>query len=100
MRLHLESGLTVAEASRSLGLDQKSLYRKKEDVLKRLRSALEAEGIGPEAARELSRTSTGTRPSLQDVVQLRKKPGRVRLKGMTRPPAGKVSRETRVGKRA
>lgn len=56
MRLHLESGLTVAEASRSLGLDQKSLYRRKEDILKCLRSALEAEGIGAEAARELLST--------------------------------------------
>ena len=56
MRLHLESGLTVAEASRSLGLDQKALYRRKEDVLKSLRSALEAEGIGSEAARELLST--------------------------------------------
>jgi RNA polymerase sigma factor (sigma-70 family) len=56
LRLHLESGLTVAEAARSLGLDQKALYRKKEDVLKRLRAALEAEGIGSEAARELLST--------------------------------------------
>jgi hypothetical protein len=56
MRLHLESGLTVAEASRSLGLDQKSLYRKKEDILKGLRSALEAAAIGSEAARELLTT--------------------------------------------
>jgi RNA polymerase sigma factor (sigma-70 family) len=70
MRLHLESGLTVAEASRSLGLDQKSLYRKKDDVLKRLRSALEAEGIGSEAARELlSSLDWDAAFGLQDVVQ-------------------------------
>ena len=70
MRLHLESGLTVAEASRSLGLDQKSLYRKKDDVLKRLRSALEAEGIGSEAARELLSTLDWDAAfGLQDVVQ-------------------------------
>jgi RNA polymerase sigma factor for flagellar operon FliA len=56
LRLHLESGLTVADVARSLGLDQKALYRKKEDVLKRLRAALEAEGIGSEAARELLST--------------------------------------------
>jgi RNA polymerase sigma factor (sigma-70 family) len=53
MRLHLESGLTVAQASRSLGLDQKALYRKKEDILKHLRTALETAGIDAEAAREL-----------------------------------------------
>jgi len=69
MRLHLESGLTVAEASRSLGLDQKSLYRKKEDVLKGLRAALEAEGIGPEAARELLSTLDWDAAfGIQDVV--------------------------------
>jgi RNA polymerase sigma factor (sigma-70 family) len=53
LRLHLESGFTVAEASRSLGLDQKALYRKKEDLLKRLRVQLEAEGIGAHDAHEL-----------------------------------------------
>jgi RNA polymerase sigma factor for flagellar operon FliA len=56
LRLHLESGLTVADVARSLGLDQKALYRKKEDLLKRLKSDLEAEGIGSEAARELLST--------------------------------------------
>jgi len=56
LRLHLESGLTVAEVARSLGLEQKGLYRKKEDVLKHLRSDLEAEGIGSEDARELLST--------------------------------------------
>jgi len=46
LRLHLESGFTVAQASRTLGIEQKSLYRRKEDILKRLRNALEGEGIG------------------------------------------------------
>lgn len=53
MRLHLESGFTVAEAARSLGLDQKALYRRRESLLKRLRTELAGEGIGTEAAREL-----------------------------------------------
>ena len=76
MRLHLESGLTVAEASRSLGLDQKSLYRKKEDVLKRLRSALEAAGIGSEAARELLSTLDWDAAfSVEDVVQASEQAG-------------------------
>jgi RNA polymerase sigma factor (sigma-70 family) len=53
LRLHLESGLTVAEVSRALGQDQKALYRKREEVLKRLRAELEAEGIGAHDAHEL-----------------------------------------------
>jgi RNA polymerase sigma factor (sigma-70 family) len=56
LRLHLESGFTVAEAARSLGLEQKPLYRRKEDVLKRLRADLESAGIGPDAAHELLTT--------------------------------------------
>jgi len=70
MRLHLESGFTVAEASRSLGLDQKALYRKKENILKQLRTALEAEGIDAEAARELLSTLDWDAAfKLEDVVQ-------------------------------
>jgi RNA polymerase sigma factor (sigma-70 family) len=53
LRLHLESGFTVAEAARSLGLDQKALYRRRESILKHLRSDLEAEGIGSADAHEL-----------------------------------------------
>jgi RNA polymerase sigma factor for flagellar operon FliA len=56
MRLHLESGLTVAEVSRPLGFEQKALYRRKEDVLKKLRADLEAEGIGAHDASELLAT--------------------------------------------
>jgi RNA polymerase sigma factor (sigma-70 family) len=53
VRLHFQSGLTVAEAARHQGADQKALYRKKEDILKRLRADLEAEGIGKEEAQVL-----------------------------------------------
>jgi RNA polymerase sigma factor for flagellar operon FliA len=53
LRMHVESGLTVAQVARSLGLEQKSLYRKKEELLKRLRVDLEAEGIGSPDAQEL-----------------------------------------------
>ena len=53
LRLHFESGFTVAEAARSLGLEQRALYRTKELALGRLRSALEAEGIGSADAHEL-----------------------------------------------
>ena len=53
LRLHFQSGLTVAEAARALGADQKALYRKKEDIGKRLHADLEAEGIGREEAQML-----------------------------------------------
>jgi RNA polymerase sigma factor (sigma-70 family) len=53
LRLHFQSGLTVADAARAQGADQKALYRKKEDILKRLRGDLEAEGIGLEEAQVL-----------------------------------------------
>ena len=53
LRLHVESGLSVAQVARSLGLEQKSLYRRKEDLLKRLRVDLEADGIGSPDVQEL-----------------------------------------------
>jgi RNA polymerase sigma factor (sigma-70 family) len=53
LRLHLESGFTVAQVSRTLGIEQKWLYRRKEEILKRLRTALEGEGIGAADAQEL-----------------------------------------------
>jgi RNA polymerase sigma factor (sigma-70 family) len=53
MRLHLEAGLTVAEVSRTMSLDQKALYRRKDEILKTLRADLEAEGIGRQEARDL-----------------------------------------------
>jgi RNA polymerase sigma factor (sigma-70 family) len=53
LRLHFESGFTVAEAARSLGLEQRALYRAKELALDRLRSALDAEGIGSADADDL-----------------------------------------------
>jgi RNA polymerase sigma factor for flagellar operon FliA len=53
LRLHLEFGFTVAQASRTLGIEQKGLYRRKEEILKRLRTALEDEGIGATDAQEL-----------------------------------------------
>jgi RNA polymerase sigma factor (sigma-70 family) len=56
LRLHVESGLTVAETARALGEPQKALYRKKEEILKRLRADLEAEGVLLHDARELLST--------------------------------------------
>ena len=53
LKLHLESAMTVAEASRALGVGQKSLYRRKDELLKCLRGALALEGIGEDEAHEL-----------------------------------------------
>lgn len=47
LRLHFEKGLTVAQAARHLGEDQKALYRKKEAFLKTVRAALKDKGLGP-----------------------------------------------------
>jgi RNA polymerase sigma factor (sigma-70 family) len=53
LRLHLDQGLTVAEASRCLDQEQKALYRRKERILKGLRAELERQGIGSRDAHEL-----------------------------------------------
>ncbi len=56
MRLHLDAGLTIAEVSRSLGADQKALYRKKQALLERLRADLEQDGIRADDAHDLLAT--------------------------------------------
>jgi RNA polymerase sigma factor for flagellar operon FliA len=56
LRLIFQSGFTVADAARSLGLDDKKSYRKREAVLELLRTELEREGIGREEAAELLET--------------------------------------------
>jgi RNA polymerase sigma factor for flagellar operon FliA len=53
LRLHVESGLGVAQVARALGEDQKALYRRRDALLKRLRADLEAEGIRASDAQEL-----------------------------------------------
>ena len=53
LRLHLVEGLSVAQVSRSLGFDQKVLYRRKESIFKAIRADLEREGIGAAEAGEL-----------------------------------------------
>lgn len=53
LRLHFESGLTLAEISRSLRVEQKPLYRRRDEILTGLRHDLEARGIAGEDAREL-----------------------------------------------
>lgn len=46
LRLHIESGLSVADVAKALGEEQKPLYRRRDALLKQLRLALEADGIG------------------------------------------------------
>jgi RNA polymerase sigma factor for flagellar operon FliA len=53
LRVHLVEGLTVAQVSRTLGIDLKALYRRNDALFRGLRAALESEGIGAEDAREL-----------------------------------------------
>jgi len=69
LRLHFEAGLTLAEVARSMGEEQKPLYRKRDALLKQLRAELEAEGIRDADAQELLSTSdwledAGPGPSL------------------------------------
>ena len=56
LRLHFEDGLSVADVARSLGEEQKALYRKRDALLKQLRADLELEGIRCGDAQELLST--------------------------------------------
>jgi transposase-like protein len=53
LRLHLESGLSLAGLAREWGADQKALYRRRDAIYAQLRKDLEAEGIRGEDAHEL-----------------------------------------------
>jgi RNA polymerase sigma factor (sigma-70 family) len=56
LRLHIEAGLSLADVARSLGEDQKALYRKRDALLKQLRSDLQADGIVDRDVQELLST--------------------------------------------
>jgi RNA polymerase sigma factor (sigma-70 family) len=56
LRLHFEDGLSVADVAKSLGEEQKALYRKRDALLKQLRADLELEGIRCGDAQELLST--------------------------------------------
>ena len=56
LRLHVESGLSVADVARALGEEQKALYRRRDGLYKQLRQDLETEGIGCGDASELLST--------------------------------------------
>jgi RNA polymerase sigma factor (sigma-70 family) len=53
VRFHFGAGLSVADASRMLGVPQRPLYRRMEVLLRQLRDALEREGIGAAAVEDL-----------------------------------------------
>ncbi|HXG59665.1 MAG TPA: sigma-70 family RNA polymerase sigma factor [Thermoanaerobaculia bacterium] len=53
LQLRFDSGMTVAEISRSLHCDQRALYRSMEKRLRELRERLERGGIAADDAREL-----------------------------------------------
>jgi RNA polymerase sigma factor (sigma-70 family) len=56
LRLHFDTGLKVADAARSLGEDQKALYRRRDACLKEMRLALGSSGIGEDDVHELLAT--------------------------------------------
>jgi RNA polymerase sigma factor for flagellar operon FliA len=56
LRLHVEAGLSMADVARTLGEDQKALYRRRDALYKQLRLDLEAEGIRCRDAHELLST--------------------------------------------
>ncbi len=75
LRLHVETGLSVADVARALGEEQKGLYRRRDALYKQLRLDLEAEGIDGADARELLSTldwelalTDGTASLLEEAV--------------------------------
>lgn len=56
LRLHIEGEMSLADVARSLGEQQKRLYRKRDALLEQLRATLEAEGICSGDVRDLLAT--------------------------------------------
>jgi RNA polymerase sigma factor (sigma-70 family) len=53
LRLHVESGLSLADVARALNEPQKPLYRRRDTLLRQLREDLEQDGIRDRDAQEL-----------------------------------------------
>ena len=53
LQLQFESGMHISDIARRLGVDQKPLYRRREQLFRDLRSALEKDGISAEDIRDL-----------------------------------------------
>ena len=89
IRLHVETGLSVADVARALGEEQKGLYRRRDALYKQLRLDLETEGIDGADARELLSTldwdsalTDGTASLLEEAVSRPSPDGRgVRQEG-------------------
>jgi RNA polymerase sigma factor (sigma-70 family) len=56
LRMTLVEGLTVAQVSRALGVEQQAQYKKREAIFRSLRADLEGAGIGAAEAQELLST--------------------------------------------
>ena len=81
LRLRFQDGLAVADIARALNLDQKPLYRRLEALLRRLREALEAQGIdGPTVLDVISRKDVDISLALLDAAPVAAAPG------VARPP--------------
>jgi RNA polymerase sigma factor (sigma-70 family) len=53
LQFHFEAGMHLSDIARRMKVDQKPLYRRLEQLLKKLRSALEVDGIDPDDIRDL-----------------------------------------------
>ena len=82
LRLHFQSGLSVADSARALRADQKALYRRKVEILERLHGDLDAKGIKAEDAQELLSTLDWEAVLDPDrtLSRARNRPARVRLR--------------------
>ncbi len=59
LNMFYKDGFKVAQIARALHLDQKSLYRRIDKILRNLRNGFEDEGIRAEDVRELFRQNPG-----------------------------------------
>jgi RNA polymerase sigma factor for flagellar operon FliA len=59
LQMHLGQGRRVADIARALNLDQRSLYRRIQRLVKKLRGEMEAEGISAEDVREVLDEESG-----------------------------------------
>jgi RNA polymerase sigma factor for flagellar operon FliA len=67
LRMRFEDGRTVADIASALHLDQKTLYRRFDRLLRQLRTGLESAGIGESAWRDILACESGPeRPSMKD----------------------------------
>ena len=61
LRMHYESGLTVATIAKTLGLQQRQLYTRRDRCLRQLRRALQSRGLEAESVLEALRWTADER---------------------------------------